>query len=257
MTLASANARLSLGAKRVWPGEQYDVPARYRLLVAETINDAPGQIVVDVGGGRSLEYRLEVPREQARIIAVDVSAEELDQNEDVDERRVGDVSTRLPFDDAEVDLITSSSVLEHLRDVGGFLDEAARVLKDDGVMIHLFPSRYASFALVNRALPERVKRQLLFRVYPETEGRCGFEAHYDHCYFSAFVRECRKRGFEIDRVEPAYYGASDYYRVFFPLYLVSWLWELLASRMRARNLAAAMLVKARRPPRDTTSLRRP
>lgn len=250
----AANRRLSLTLAHLWPGGRQDVITHYRQAVAAAIRSRPGQVVADVGGGRSLDYRDHVERGAAHIVAVDVSAEELAENRDVDEKRVADVTRRLPFADDEVDLITSSSVLEHLPDVGGFLDEAARVLRPGGRMIHLFPSRYASFALLNRVLPERLKRRLLFTLYPNTEGLCGFPAHYDRCYYGAIVRECRRRGFAVEKVEVTYYGASDYYRVFFPAFLVSWIWELLAGAAGARNLAAAVLLQARRlPPSDGVS----
>ena len=67
-------------------------------------------------------------------------------------------------------MLTSSSVLEHLPNVGGFLDEAARVLKEYAVMIHIFPGRYASFAVLNRVLPEHVKRRMLFASTPRPKG---------------------------------------------------------------------------------------
>lgn len=66
-------------------------------------------------------------------------------------------------------MLTSSSALEHLDDIEGFLDEAARVIAPCGVMIQLLPSRYATFAILNRALPERIKRRLLFSLHPGTE----------------------------------------------------------------------------------------
>jgi len=251
------NTSLSVRFARIWPGGRHDVITRYKELVAESIGSRPGQLVVDVGGGRTLDYRTHVGRGAARIVAVDVSDEELQLNEDVDEKRVADVTRELPFADAEVDLITSSSVLEHLPNVLGFLDEAARVLRDDGTMIHLFPSRRTSYALLNRALPEALKRRLLFSAYPDTCGICGFPAHYDHCYYSAFTEACRERGFAIESIEMTYYGSSDYYRIFFPVFIVSWCVELALATVGARDLAAALLVKARRLPRPQTAAQGP
>lgn len=49
----------------------------------------------------------------------------------------------LPFPDAAVDLIASNSVLEHVGDVAGVLDELRRVLKPDGaawLSIHYYPA---------------------------------------------------------------------------------------------------------------------
>ena len=46
----------------------------------------------------------------------------------------------IPFDDMSFDIIFSSSVLEHVKDLEGLLYECARVLKPDGVMYHIVPS---------------------------------------------------------------------------------------------------------------------
>jgi len=47
---------------------------------------------------------------------------------------------RIPFGDREFDVVFSSHVLEHVADIRPFLDEIARVLKEDGVAIHIMPS---------------------------------------------------------------------------------------------------------------------
>src|SRR5262249_6058955 len=136
-------------------------------------------------------------------------------------------------------------VLEHLSDVEGFLDEAARVLKPGAVMVHFLPARYAAFAVLNRFVPERVKQRVLYGLYPETEGVCGFPAYYDHCYASALERLCRHRGFDVT-VTVRYYGSAPYFQVFFPLFALFLTWEVAAWALGVRDLAAQLLVEARR-----------
>lgn len=46
----------------------------------------------------------------------------------------------IPFPDRSFDVIFSSSVLEHIVDVPGFHKEMLRVLKDDGVAVHIVPT---------------------------------------------------------------------------------------------------------------------
>ena len=46
----------------------------------------------------------------------------------------------LPFADAHFDIVMSSNVLEHVDDLSRVLSELARVLKPDGVMLHILPS---------------------------------------------------------------------------------------------------------------------
>jgi SAM-dependent methyltransferase len=49
---------------------------------------------------------------------------------------------RIPFDDHAIDLIFSNQVLEHVMDYDLALAEMHRVLKPDGVAVHIFPGRW-------------------------------------------------------------------------------------------------------------------
>lgn len=46
----------------------------------------------------------------------------------------------IPMPDHSVDVIFSSNVLEHVLDIDSFLDEQQRVMKEDGIAIHILPS---------------------------------------------------------------------------------------------------------------------
>jgi SAM-dependent methyltransferase len=46
-----------------------------------------------------------------------------------------------PYDDGFFDVVVSNQVLEHVRSLSLFMDESARVLKDGGLGVHLFPLR--------------------------------------------------------------------------------------------------------------------
>jgi ubiquinone/menaquinone biosynthesis C-methylase UbiE len=59
-----------------------------------------------------------------------------------DTLRLIETPYRLPFDDAEFDLIVSDEVLEHVQDYGAAFAELRRVLKPDGLSVHLFPARW-------------------------------------------------------------------------------------------------------------------
>lgn len=51
------------------------------------------------------------------------------------------VPYKLAFDDAFFDVVITTQVLEHVRDLDSFFSEAARVLKADGIMANMYPSR--------------------------------------------------------------------------------------------------------------------
>jgi SAM-dependent methyltransferase len=249
----NANRRLSAALERRLPQARANPYDAYPRIVADRMNAKPRQLVVDVGGGKSClfaAYRR--PELETRIVAVDVSAEEIAQNRDVDETRVADVTKTLPFASGEVDMIVSRSVLEHLPDLEAFIVEAARVLKAGGArggaggeFIHLFPGRYALFALINRALPHRLSRRLLYFLQPQVAGICGFPAFYDRCNESAIRELLTRHGFEIERIDVNYHQ-SRYFDFFFPAFAASALYEMAVRALRIRDLGAYVTVIAQR-----------
>jgi ubiquinone/menaquinone biosynthesis C-methylase UbiE len=47
---------------------------------------------------------------------------------------------KIPYPDESVDVVFSSHVLEHIPDLPSFLNEVSRVLKKDGLCVHIVPS---------------------------------------------------------------------------------------------------------------------
>lgn len=89
---------------------------------------------------------------------------------DVPDRPVGDVTRfpvqvydgrNLPFPDGTFDRVFSSNVLEHVKDLGGLMGEMGRVLRANGLMIHVLPSSAWRFWTSVSYYPHMVRR--LFR----------------------------------------------------------------------------------------------
>jgi SAM-dependent methyltransferase len=182
-------------------------------------------------------------------VAVDASEDELLHNKDVDEIRVADVVEGLPFAPAEVDLLVTRSVLEHLPDVARFIENSARVIKPGGHCIHLFPSKFAPFALINQALPNRAAAKVVHFLRPGSENVLGFPTFYDRTYRSAITALLEDAGFSIVE-ETTTYAQSSYFAFLLPLFLLSAAYELLVSNLRLRNLGAYTLIVARRETRS-------
>jgi SAM-dependent methyltransferase len=230
----------------------------YKHKAAELINRRPGQVVLDIGGGKEcpfLDY-LEAPHRHL-IIALDVSETELRRNRQLRYKIVADAAAnQFPFRDGAADLVVSRSVVEHVRDNAAFFANCARVLRPGGVMVHAFPGRYAPFALINQLLPNWLARRLVGYLHPDwvEEDNYGFLAFYDRCYFSAVRDMLRRNGFEDFSFDLLYYQ-SIYFNFFFPIYLLMLAYDLMASALGIRNLASGIVVTAARPPdkiRDTT-----
>jgi len=202
--------------------------------------------VADIGGGRSSAFAKYVDLGgRSRIIAVDISPDELAQNHEADEKRVADVTRHLPLEPGEVDMIVSKSVLEHLVDVDAFVQKAARVLPPGGYFVSVFPSKYALYSIINRMLPRRVSNWVLRVLIPGSEGILGFPVYYDNCTPSAMMRVLRRNGFEITDIRVSY-GQTDYFAFLLPLYLLVALFEMVLMALGLKNLAATVLITARR-----------
>lgn len=240
------NRNLSKKIEPYLPQAKTSIDRLWEVEVARYMNSEPEQVVVDVGGGKTCHFAKH--RDAAmkpKIIAVDISEEEIKHNRDVDERRVADITQRLPFSPGEADLVVSRSVLEHLKNVEGFVSNSGRTLRTGGYFIHLFPSKFAPFALINQALPKGLSQRLLYFFRPEKIGICGFPAFYNNCYYSAMKALLEKHDFKLVKTYLGYYQ-SPYFGFLFPLFIASAFYEALLYIFGVKNLGAYVLVVARK-----------
>ncbi len=242
------NTRLSSTLER-WLRIETDRPLwdDFDRLVTDSLRALPdGATFVDLGGGRRCDYAEAVPRERSvRLVAVDISADELAHNGDADETVVADVSEGLPFGDGQVDLLVSRVLLEHVDGVASAVDHIGRVMKPGGRTIHLMPGRNALFALAARLLPFDSMLHLLHVSRPETVGRVEFEVHYDQTEPVALRRLFVEAGFR--NVTIAWTSAqADYFKPLTPVYLLVVLYEWLVRVLGVSRLAAYVIVSAER-----------
>jgi ubiquinone/menaquinone biosynthesis C-methylase UbiE len=230
------------------PQAQVDLFGAYDESAADFIAREENRRVVDIGGGKTCSFinGRAAPSARPWVVALDISEDEIGSNRDVDAKVVADVLEGLPFCDESVDLVTSRSVVEHIRDIRRLFSSSHRILRPGGHCIHLFPCKFAPFALINQMLPSRVSRALLYALIPQSRGICGFPAVYDRCYDSAIKALLAAEGFELVSLRLSYYQ-SGYFDFLVPLYLVSAAYEWIVSSLGVRNLAAYLLVVARKP----------
>lgn len=248
----TANQRLSQATENRLPARfKRHIQTLYKYKAAELINRRPGQVVLDIGGGKECPFLpfLDAPRHHL-IIALDVSAEELRRNRQLENKIVADAASHgFPFREGSADLVVSRSVVEHIRDNVMFFANCASVLRPGGTMVHAFPGRFAPFALINQLLPNQLARRLVGYLHPDwrEEDNYGFPAFYDRCYFSALQNLLDRNGFNNCRYDFLYYQ-SVYFNFLFPLYLLMLAYDLIAWTLRIRNLASGVVVTAERPP---------
>ena len=205
-----------------------------------------GAVVLDLGGGRRCVYATAVdPPGRLRLVAIDISAEELALNRDVADTYAADVATGLPMPDGSVDLILSRALLEHVDGVSGAVQHMARVLRPGGVALHIIPCRYSLFGIAARLLPFEPLLRLTHKVMPSTRDDIGFAVHYDHCYPQALAHDFRAAGFRKVQMQLTW-ACPGYFTAFYPLFLTHALYEQIVRRLGIRRLAAYVVVKATR-----------
>ena len=233
--------------RRGWVESDQPLWRRFEASVAEALREMPdGGTFVDLGGGRSCVYESAVPRDRGvRLVAVDISADELALNTSADVTKLADVAEGLPFADQEVDLLVSRVVLEHVDGVPAAIENIARVLRPGGRTIHFAPGRYATFALAARLLPFEPLLKLLHFAIPSSVGVVEFDVHYDHTDPVALERLFRRAGFQ-DVTVSWTAAQADYFRPFLPAYVAVALYQTAVRVLSLRRLAAYVVVDARR-----------
>lgn len=158
------NRKLCIAIERALPASfTRHLHTSYKYLVAEKLNSSEGLTVVDIGGGKQCPYLPFVAApERHSIIGLDISEDELRKNRSLTLKVVADTaSAALPLATGSIDLLTSRSVIEHLRDNRAFMHSCFHILRAGSCMIHVFPGRFAPFALINAFLPDRLARTAL------------------------------------------------------------------------------------------------
>ena len=223
---------------KIFPNTKHSAYTHYREQVSKNLAD--NITALDIGGGKRCFFAAECRKYTGvKIIALDVSAEELAFNNDADEKIVFDLASgeRIPLEDESVDMVTSSSVLEHLKNLENAVKEVSRILKPGGKFISVLPSKFALFTMINQLLPNWLARKILFAIRPETKGFCGFIAYYDHCYYPALKNLLSKHGFgNINFMFD--YNQSGYLSFFVPFGLISLLWDCLMYILHMKPLCA-------------------
>lgn len=187
-------------------------------------------ILYDLGGGSQPCVSIEEKRRFAlTLVGVDISGDELEKapRDVYDTKIVADLCQFIGKGDA--DLVVCQAALEHVPDTPGAMRAIATCLKPGGTAAIFAPCRNAIFARLNRALPEGVKRRILFALFPnKAQGHDGFEAFYDKCTPRDIERLAISNGLVI--VHRQVFWMSSYFKVLFPAFLC-WRGVQAASRL--------------------------
>lgn len=239
------NKRLSL---RMIPDHVHEanVFGVYKKIGTIALSHPQVHRVADIGAGKHWQFPVYYKDWYGiQLLGLDIDANEMRENEALDEQIVCSATGDIPLADGEVDLVTAHSGVEHFEDNERFLRNAYRILRAGGYLLSLFPNRYAPFAIANRLLPPALAKRLLRMSMGETD-LLGFKAYYDRTNYSAFRRMSEGVGFEIAYYLPGYLS-SQYLAFFNPLFLVWYGIDTANYMLGIRNLATYNLFLLQKP----------
>ena len=235
--------------------ERFDraLPERYRIDGNTDFMESilprrlpTGITVYDVGGGKTPAVSPAQKRSLGlRVVGLDVDAGELARapSEAYDDVVVADISRHVGAGDA--DLVICQGVLEHIRDTAGGFRGLGSLLRPGGILLIFVPNRNAPFSLLNRILPEGIKRRLLFWIFPGKKTGSGFPAFYDRCTPRGFRTLADEAGLTL--VEQRLYYRSRYFSFFLPLYVLWRGYLLIAERLLKDGAAETFSMVLMRP----------
>lgn len=186
------------------------------------------QVVCDIGGGsRPWLSPEEKQRLNLKVVGIDISEEELQAAPAGAYDKIIAADICKFVGDASFDVVICQALLEHVPDTKGALRAIASSLKPNGLAYIFVPCRNALFAQINRALPQDLKRRILFFFWPyAAEGHDGFYAYYDGCSPSTVEAVARDLGLEAQ--DKRAFWASGYFYFFLPAYFLWRFYQLIS-----------------------------
>lgn len=221
--------------ERTWQTHGY---VQFEYLASIELLKPSTRRVVDIGAGKRFHLsEIKQMNKGIHLIGLDIDADEMAENDSLDEKLIVDASAALPVDPDSIDLILSRATIEHLPNIPAFLNSAYSTLRPGGRLIATFANKWATFAILNRVLPTRIKKTLLENLLPDSARDLGFATHYDDTSNRRFEGLAKASGFSI-KVNYASYHSSGYFAFFTPLCILDYVANCTKETMGAKNLSA-------------------
>ena len=170
----------------------------------------PQMRVLEIGGGNGLQAA-KIAEWGCNVISIDL----MERTNKAIHFDVGDYDgVNIPFENGHFDIVFSSNVLEHVVDIDRLLNECKRVMKPDGLAIHIMPTPAWRFwtivshypYLIGSVLKRIISKELVSSgVYPEgtpiippPHGTYPNALHELYCYSKwSWARVFAANGFQL------------------------------------------------------------
>ena len=197
--------------------------------------------VADIGGGK--KPYLKMRPADITYIGIDIDAEELAMAPaGIYTKTVVTDITQPPLD-LKFDVIICRYILEHVVDTEAAISGLFAMMKPGAICYISAPSRYAIFGKINAILPETVKKQLLYKLYPSKQSD-GFKAYYDKMSPREVSAMIMAQGGVIQQLHRVKF--SGYFTFFFPLHLI-WRLASFVQMMMIRDYCERFEISFKKP----------
>lgn len=184
---------------------------------------APNLKVYDLGGGKQPLISLKIKhRLKLYIIGIDIDQNELNLAPigSYDRHICADITKYRGTEDG--DLVICQALLEHVKSINDAFACISSIVKKNGYALIFVPSKNAIYARLNIILPQSLKQQILYKIFPKTKNSQGFQSFYDQCTPNDLKKIAKKYNFSVEN--ESYHYISTYFSFFFPLYFFWRIW---------------------------------
>lgn len=177
---------------------------KHELAIVEALIP-PESTILEIGAGTGWQAQ-QLADLGHDVVAIEIREDKEGAHEDYQKNQVFPVAgydgATIPAKDNDFDVVFSSNVLEHIEDVQGYQNEILRVLKDNGIAIHILPSIWWRLLQTATEIVDRLAYAPNERIWqPIRHGDRGTFLS-EHYLFTAFAwkRLFRRTGWTVERV---------------------------------------------------------
>jgi len=141
------------------------------------------------------------------------------------------------------DIIISKTVLEHVKNNFLSAHQMYKALNRGGITIHYVPCKYHPYSLILRTTRPGLQKTLIRILRPWAIGTTGYIAFFDRCSPKEMGKVFDKVGYKNINII-RFYNANDYFRFFFPFYMIVTLWEWVCRIFKMQQLCSGFIIEA-------------
>ncbi len=142
-------------------------------------------------------------------------------------------------------LIISTSLLEHVKNNTLSFTQMFNAINKNGHIIHYTPSKYHPYSLILRLISSNLQRKLIKILRPWATETTGYPAYFNKCSPVEMEKLLQISGFQQIEIIP-FYRANNYFRFFFPAYIIVTLWENICKIFQWKQLCSGFIIVARK-----------